>query len=622
MQRYARPTLVVLFMLMLATPAMIRHFAAGTPAAAAREGDPRPRYGFTLTEVAASAGLDFVHQSPTLDPKLSHIMPLVASMGAAVSITDVDADGRPDLYVTNSREGSLNRLFRNRGDGTFEEVGERLGVADLNRPETGVSMGSLFGDYDNDGFPDLLLYRWGKPELFHNDGGRRFTRVTETAGLFAWGNVNTAVWLDFDRDGRLDLFLGGYFPERLNLWKLADTKMMPESFEYASNGGRKYLYRNLGGGRFEEVSEQVGLVSSRWALAGVAADLRGTGYPDIFIANDYGVSELFVNEGGRFREVGRETGVGYAPKSGMNASVGDVLNQGTLAIYVSNISEEGILIQGNNLWMPAGTRNGLPIYENLARTMGVDLGGWSFGAQFGDLNNDGFLDLYLVNGYVSASRNESYWYDYSKVAGGHQIVIGDAANWPAMGTRSLAGYQAKRVWVNDGSGRFVDVAQMVGVSDRHDGRAVALADFEGRGALDVVVANQNGPLLLYRNEVAPERHWIAFELEGGCRNDSGSARCSNRSAIGAQVEVHWGGRRQLQEVLGGSGFSSQNDRRLHFGLGAVPAVDRVVIRWPSGITQELKAPAAGRVHRVAEPAAGSTTDTAVSGRTHDGQGQR
>ena len=190
----------------------------------------------------------------------------------------------------------------------------------------------------------------------------------------------------------------------MNLWKLANTRMMPESFEYANNGGRKYLFRNLGGGRFEEVSAKVGIQSRRWALAAVAADLRGTGYPDLFIANDYGVSELFMNDGGRFREVGRDAGVGYAPKSGMNASVGDVLNQGRFAIYVSNISEEGILLQGNNLWVPSGDASPVPKFENLARAMGVDLGGWSFGAQFADLNNDGFLDIYLANGYVSADR--------------------------------------------------------------------------------------------------------------------------------------------------------------------------------------------------------------------------
>jgi hypothetical protein len=554
-----------------------------------------------LTESSKAAGLVFVHEAPTLDHKLSHIMPQVASMGAAAAVVDFDADGYADLYVTNSKEGSKNHLFRNLGDGRFEDVADRLGVADLNHPETGVSMGSVWGDYDNDGFEDLLLYRWGRPELLHNDGGKGFTRVSDSAQLPPWANVNAAVWLDFDRDGRLDFFIGGYYPEGVNLWKLDDTKMMPESFEYAKNGGRKYLYRNLGGGRFEEVSEKVGLASTRWALAAVAADLRGSGYPDLFIANDYGVSELFINEGGRFREVGRETGVGYAPKSGMNASVGDVLNQGRFALYVSNISEEGILLQGNNLWVPTPNENGLPRYENLATAMGVALGGWSFGAQFGDLNNDGFLDLYVANGYVSASKEESYWYDYSKIAGGNQVVISDAKNWPPMGSRSLAGYQQKKVWINDGAGRFFDVAQVVGVLDRHDGRSLALADLANRGVLDVVVANQKGPLLLYRNEVAPGRDFIDFDLEGGCRGDDGKPGCSNRSAIGAQVAVYWNGQRQIQEVAGGSGFCAQNQRRLHFGLGRTAVIDKVEIRWPSGKMEELARPQTNRVHKLKEP---------------------
>jgi hypothetical protein len=171
-----------------------------------------------------------------------------------------------------------------------------------------------------------------------------------------------------------------------------------------------------------------------------------------------------------------------------------------------------------------------------------------------------------------------------------------------MGARSLAGYQPKKVWINDGSGGFVDVAQMVGVSDRYDGRAVALADVRGRGALDVVVANQKGPLLLYQNEVAPGRQWIGFDLRGGCTTDTAAGPCTNRSAIGAQVELFWNGRRQVQEVSGGSGFCAQNQRQLHFGLGAEAAIERAVIRWPSGKTQEVKGPAAGRVHHIQEPA--------------------
>jgi hypothetical protein len=599
MNRSVRIVLTVIFVGLLLTPLAIRRLGGPSPAGTT---DALQQYGFRLTESSKAAGLEMVHGAPTLDAKLDHIMPQVASMGAAVSVVDVDRDGLSDLYVTDSKEGAKNRLYRNRGDGTFEDIAGRLGIADVNHADSGVSMGGVWGDYDNDGFEDLFLYRWGRQELFHNDRGQRFTRVTEAAGLPAWANVNTAVWLDFDRDGRLDLFVGGYYSESINLWKLADTRMMPESFEYANNGGRKYLFRNLGGGRFEDVSAAVGLASTRWALAAVAADLRGTGFPDIFVANDYGVSELFANDGGRFKEIGRDAGVGYAPKSGMNASVGDVLNQGRFAIYVSNISEEGILLQGNNLWVPSGSARGAPQYENLARAMGVDLGGWSFGAQFGDLNNDGFLDLYVANGYISASRHDSYWYDYSKVAGGNQIVISDARNWPAMNGRSLAGFQQKKVWISDGAGRFIDVAPMVGVADRYDGRAVALADLSNRGVLDVIVANQRGPLQLYRNEVAPDRAWIGFDLEGGCRGDAAAGGCTNRSAIGAQVLVSWNGQQQLQEVSGGSGFCAQNQRRLHFGLGNAARVDKVVVRWPSGKVQELAQPALNRVHKLEEPA--------------------
>jgi len=601
MKAYKKPILAVIFVALLVSPVILRHYRRQMPAAPG-VADSRAQYGFRMTESSRAAGLVAVHEAPTLDPKLAHIMPQVASMGAAVSVVDVDADGSPDLYVTNSREGSPNHLYRNRGNGTFEEIAQRLGIADLNHAETGVSMGSVWGDYDNDGFDDLLLYRWGRPELYHNDGGRGFTRVSELAGLPAWANVNSAVWLDYDRDGRLDFFLGGYYPETVNLWKLADTRMMPESFEYAKNGGRKYLFHNLGGGHFEEVSERAGLSSRRWSLAAVAGDLRGTGYPDLFVANDYGVSELFLNDGGHFREAGRDTGVGYAPKSGMNASLGDVLNQGRFAVYVSNISEEGILLQGNNLWVPSASGSGLPQYTNMATAMGIDLAGWSFGAQFGDLNNDGLLDLYVVNGYVSADKNESYWYDYSKVAGGNQLVISDAKNWPPMGQRSLAGYQQKKVWINDGGGRFIDVAPMVGVTDRYDGRSIVLAELTRPGVLDAVVANQRGPLMFYRNDVAPGRHWIDVELEGSCRPDTPpGARCSNRSAIGAQVKVFWNGQQQVQEVSGGSGFCSQNQRRLHFGLGEPAAVDKIVIRWPSGVTSELPHPQLDQVHRVKEP---------------------
>jgi hypothetical protein len=591
----ARILLVIFFLGLLATPLIVKRYSAKSDAGqSGNEAASLARHGFYLKEVSREAGINFVHQAPALDPQLNPIMPEVASMGASVSIVDFDRDGWPDIYVTNSAIGSKNCLFRNLGNGTFKDVAGELGIADVNQAGTGVSTGAVWGDYDNDGYEDLFLIKWGRPELYHNDHGHGFTRVSEQAGLPAWINANTAVWFDYDGDGLLDLFVGGYYASDIDLWHLTTTRIMPDSFEYAKNGGRKYLFHNLGNGKFEEVSAKVGINSNRWALAAAAADLRGTGHPDLFVANDYGVSELYFNDGAKFREVGQQTGVGFAPKSGMNAAFGDILNQGRYAVYVSNISEDGILIQGNNLWMPKdGTAGNAIRYENLARDFGVELGGWSFGAQFGDLNNDGTLDLYLVNGYISLDHSRSYWYDFSKVAGGNSTIIGDAKNWPAFEGRSLSGYQTKRVWLNDGAGKFIDVAQSVGVTDTYDGRSVALADLWNRGVLDVVVANQKGPLLLYKNTVTPENEWIEFQLEG--------VR-SNRSAIGAEVTLFFNGQKQVQTVSGGSGFSAQNDRRLHFGLGKNPRVEKAVIRWPSGKVQTIESPAVHQLLSIKEPA--------------------
>ena len=593
--RIARIVLGVVLVALVAAPVVVKQISARRAAASMADAEDTAlaRHGFHLQEVAHAVGIDFVHQPPKLDRVLDPIMPEVASLGAAVSIVDYDRDGFADIYVVNSAEGSKNALYRNLGDGMFKDVAPELGIADVNLAGTGVSMCAVWGDYDNDGYEDLLLIKWGRPELYHNDQGRGFTRATDSAGLPPWINANTAIWFDYDGDGLLDLFIGGYYSEDIDLWHLKTTRIMPESFEYARNGGRKYLFRNLGNGRFEEVSAKLGIDSRRWALAAAAADLRGTGRPDLFVANDYGVSELYVNDGDRFREAGEQSGVGFAPKSGMNVAFGDILNRGRYAVYVSNISEDGILIQGNNLWLPKeGNPSAIPKFENVARDFGVELGGWSFGAQFGDLNNDGTLDLYLTNGYISLDRNRSYWYDFAKVAGGHSAIIGDAKNWPPFDGRSLAGYQTKRVWLNDGAGRFNDVAQSVGVTDTYDGRAVALADLWNRGVLDIVVANQNGPLLVYKNTVTPENGWIEFELEG---------TTSNRSAIGAQVTLYWAGQQQIQEVSGGSGFAAQNQRRLHFGVGRNSAVDKAVIRWPSGKMQTLDKPAARRLHKIVEP---------------------
>jgi hypothetical protein len=342
------------------------------------------------------------------------------------------------------------------------------------------------------------------------------------------------------------------------------------------------------------VGESVGLTSRRWTLAAATADVDRDGDPDLFVANDFGINELYLNEGGRrLREVGRAANVADVPKSGMNAGFADVLNRGEWGLFVSNISEPGVLIHGNDLWVPVHDSGAVPAYRNLAGAMGVELAGFAFGAQFGDLNNDGWLDLYVSNGYVTGDSRDSYWYDYSVITGGHRNIIEDARNWPAIGLRSLSGYQEDHVWLNDGAGRFTDVTRAVGAVNPYDGRAVALADLWNRGVLDVVVAYQRGPLLVYRTTASPRHGWVAFSLEGGR---------SNRSAIGAEVRLFAPGLDQLRQVEGGNGLAAQNQRRVHFGLGSAPRVDSVVIRWPSGTVQAIRAPAVNTLHAVKEPA--------------------
>lgn len=552
------------------------------------------RYGFYLEEISDRIGIDFVHERPELDPKLEHILPQIGSVGASVSIADFNNDGRPDIYLTNSRFGKMNAFYMNMGDGTFQDIAGEMGIGDVNKEGSGVSMGAVWGDYNNSGYEDLFLYKWGKPELFRNENGERFTRVTGEAGLPDWVNANTAIWLDYNNDGYLDLFIGGYYHEDVDFWNLTTTRIMPDSYEYATNGGRNYLFENQGDGTFVDVTEKTGLDSRRWTLAAAAADLNDSGFPDIVLANDYGVDELFINEGGmRFRNAGEEAGMGFVPKSGMSVAFGDIMNQGRLSIYVTNISEAGVLMQGNNLWV-ASRRSGVNQlrFRNLAGNMGVEIGDWGYGGQFLDFNNDGNLDLYVANGYVSAEPNTNYWYDYAKVVGGNRNIIIDANNWPAMNGRTFSGYQNNKIWLNDGAGRFREVAAAVGGQLNLDSRAIAYADLFGRGALDLIVANQNGPVKIYRNHTKPDHDWISFKLTG---------TKSNKSAIGAVVILHWDNKQQKRVITAGDAFSSQSQRPVHFGLGMNPEVDKVEIKWPSGIVQVIERPELNRTHDITEP---------------------
>jgi hypothetical protein len=547
------------------------------------------RPGFALRDETAAAGIHFVHHRATFDPKIANIEPHVAALGASVSVTDFDGDGWPDLYFTNSRFGEPNALYRNRGDGTFEDVAASAGVADLNRPGEGVSMGGVWGDFDNDGREDLLVYRYGYLALFKNIDGHHFRDVTESAGLHRWMNSNGAIWIDYDRDGLIDLYVTAYFRSDIDLWHLATTRIMHNSFEFATNGGKNLMFHNLGHGKFEDVTDKLGVGSTRWTLAAAAADFNEDGWPDIYLANDYGPEELYLNDHGR-RFTLSTAGLESESKSGMSVALGDVYNRGHLDVFVTNISERGYLFQNNNLRLNEMTARA-PRFHNMADAVVADAG-WAWGAQFGDLNNDGVNELFVANGFISGDPNKNYWYSMSKIAGANARSFEDARTWPAFGNSSLSGYERSRVYLNRGLGGWVDVANAVGVTDTYDGRAVALADLSNRGALDVIVANQNQPAVLYRNRPDSANHWIAFSLVG---------TTSNRSAIGAEVVVESGGVRQRRVIDGGMGFASQNDRRLHFGLGRTEWVDRVVIHWPSGTQQVLTNPAVDQFHTITEP---------------------
>lgn len=597
-QRVIQIFLVLFFVSLLLAPAAMKQFESWQSEQAPDNADEIvERYGFHLEEVSNEIGVDFVHVRPELDSKIEHINPQIASVGASVSVSDVNNDGYPDFYLTNSEYGTQNALYINQGDGTFENRAGEMGVADLNIEGSGVSMGSVWGDLNNDGFEDLVVYKWGRPELFLNESGSQFTRITDTAGLPQWMNANTAVWMDYNNDGLLDLFLGGYYHEDVNFWNLESTRIMPDSYEYATNGGRNFLMKNNGNGTFTDVTEETGLLDTRrWSLAASAADLNGSGYIDLVVANDYGVDELYLNQNGKtFLNASESAGIGFIPKSGMSVSFGDVMNRGQLSIYITNISEAGVLMQGNNLWVPSRQASAEELeFQNLAGNLGVEIGQWGYSGKLLDLNNDGNLDLYVANGFVSDEPNTDYWYDYTKVVGGNRNVIIDANNWPAMNGRTFSGYQTNKIWMNDGAGRFREVSSAVGGALNLDSRAIAAVDIDLDGSQDMIVANQNGPVKIYRNRVREDHNWISFNLEG---------TISNHSAIGATIRLIWDedGRQVIKEVSGGDAFSSQSQRAVHFGLKQKESVDRVEIRWPSGSVQTIENPEINNIHTIAEP---------------------
>lgn len=554
---------------------------------------PAPGAGpIRLTDATAEAGIRHVHQALVVDPSIANVGPLILANGGGpgASVVDFDGDGWPDLYLTNSAKGSRNALLRNNGDGTFTDVSAGSGIDDVNR-ESG-SIRALFFDYDNDGREDLLLTTTYCPKLFHNEGHGRFKEVTKESGLDACGYTTAANAVDYDGDGRLDLVIGVYY-KPVDVLKPATTRFMPDSLSGADNGGPIVVFHNDGGGRFSRAPGNAGLTSRGWTFAVGVYDLRGTGKPDLFLATDYGHDQVYLNDGkGGFENASARLRY-FHGNHGMSAEIGDFRNAGQPAVFVSNIYEPGYSIGDNILWSVDG-----PGFHDVAKEVGVNRCGWGWGAKFADLDNDGWLDLVQVNGYMNGdgTGRKNGWQMHDHISRSAGRLVEDSRAWPDFRDSDMADRQTKCVFHNE-RGRFVDVAGATDLGKaREPARALAAIDYLNDGRLSLVTTSVSGPTRLYRNDSANGNAWIGFDLVG--------TRC-NRDAFGSQVRLRLAdGTTLTREIEPANGFLSQSDKRAHFGLGPAPKIVSARVRWADGLEQDLDPAslALGRYHRVTEPA--------------------
>jgi hypothetical protein len=530
--------------------------------------------GFSFASVGRDAGLT----SATIYGGQETNKYLLETTGCGAAVLDYDGDGRMDIFLVNGTtldgfpkgQEPTNRLYRNLGNWKFEDVTKAAGLV-----RSGWGQGACAGDYDNDGHTDLYLTYWGQNRLYRNRGDGTFEDVTATAGAESgrtrWGAG--CAFLDYDRDGRLDILAGNYIDLDLSATPLPGSGLCRyKGIPVACGppglpGGKNVLYRNAGNGRFDDVSEKSGVAAARgtYALGVATTDFDADGWIDVYVANDSNPSTLYRNNrDGTFTDVAIAAGCAYSqdgkPQAGMGIAIGDYDRNGTMDIFKTNFA-------GDTSTLYANTGDGHCEDRTFAGGIGLNTRWLGWGVGFVDLDLDGWLDLFLVNGHV-----------YPEVTR----------------IKTEAGYkQRKVVYRNLRNGRFQDVTEQLGppATIPKAGRGAAFADFDNDGDVDVVINNVHDAPDLYRLESGSDRRWIAFSLVG---------TTSNRSAIGARVTIVTADGRQMQEVRGGGSYYSQSDFRLHFGLGQARGIERVDVRWPNGREEVWKGLAVDRFHTLTE----------------------
>jgi hypothetical protein len=549
---------------------------AGLCAAAAVHAAPPLRFGFE--NVAREAGLT----APTVFGGQQTNTYLLETTGCGAALLDYDGDGWLDVFLVNGTtlEGfpqgqePTSHLYRNRGNGTFEDVTARAGLG-----STGWGQGACAADYDNDGHEDLFVSYYGQDRLFRNQGDGTFADVTARAGLARtttrWG-VGCA-FLDYDRDGWLDLFVANYIDLDLKTAPRPDSGLCRyKGIKVACGppglpGGKNALYRNKRDGTFEDVSQRalITRAAGTYGLGVSTLDFDDDGWTDLYVANDSNPATLYRNQrDGPFADVASTAGCAYSqdakPQAGMGVAVGDFDRNGTMDVFKTNFA-------GDTSTLYANTGLGFCEDRTFAAGIGVNTRWLGWGTSFVDLDNDGWLDIFLVNGHV-----------YPEV-------------WQLP--TEAAYRQRKVVYRNLANGRFADVSEALGppVTDPKAGRGAAFGDLDNDGDVDVVVNNVHDAPDLFRARADPANHWLLVRLQG---------TKSNRSAIGARLRLEAGGATQWQEVRGGGSYLSQNDLRAHFGLGAATRVERLEVRWPNGLVEEWRDLPVDRIHTLVEGSAG------------------